>query len=298
MFANIARFKKIILIGLFLLVPMLMLVSESKISQASQTFSGKFIDFSGFLQSGLIFLVGGIGDFFYHYVSSVNQAELIHKYRAEAAQANSLKNMLYEVSLENQKLKGLFNSVDEAGLTDFTVARVTGRKGAPLSRIIHINRGAKQGISRGDAVINNYGVVGQVVSVGNYSSEVLLATDSSSAIDVLVQTSRARGILRGSSDSALYEFEVRDFDHLYAVHKGETIVSSGLGAKFPVGVPVGEVVSISRERDGVYLVAKIKPFVDFARLEHVLIVKNSEHSRRASLGDLIRYVSTSSEPLL
>jgi len=277
---------------------MFLLIAQNKSPRLTGALSSSLIDVSGFLQSGIIYMAGGISDFFYRYISSVSQIDLIHQYRAEASQSATLKKMLYELSLENQHLKSMFYSVDEIGSNHFTAARVIGRKGAPLSRMIYINRGARHGISRGDAVICTQGAVGQVVLSGEHSSEVLLATDSASAIDVLVQSSRARGILRGSSDAGIYRFEVRDFDHLIQVKKGETIVTSGLGAKFPVGVPVGEVVSVEKERDGVYLVAKIRPTLDFSRLEHVLVIKNSGNASNVSMGDLIKYMIGDSGPIL
>lgn len=298
MWTNIARFRKIVYIGLLLLIPMFLLITQSRTPRLAGAISGKLVDVSVFLQSGVIFVFGGLSDFYYRYATSVNQFDAIHVYRAEAAQAATLKALLHELSLENNQLKALFFSAEEAGINYFAAARVTGRKGSPLSRIIYIDRGSLHGISRGDAVINNHGAVGQVVVAGKHSSEVLLVTDAASAVDVVVQSNRSRGILRGSGDPNTYLLEVRDFDHLFSVKAGETIVTSGLGAKFPVGVPVGEIISVEKGRDGMYLAAKIRPFVNFSQLEHVVVIKNNDNGRQASMGDLIKYMTTYSEPKL
>ena len=56
---------------------------------------------------------------------------------------------------------------------------------------------------------------------------------------------------------------------------GDTVITSGLGGIYPKGIPIGTITSISTDTNGLHLVALIKPFVDFSKLEEVLCLKKS-----------------------
>ena len=65
---------------------------------------------------------------------------------------------------------------------------------------------------------------------------------------------------------------MNDFDRLHEVQKGDIIVTSGMGAQFPAGVPVGEVISIKQRQDSLYVEAEIMPYTQFDSLEDVVIL--------------------------
>jgi rod shape-determining protein MreC len=137
------------------------------------------------------------------------------------------------------------------------------------SKSIIINKGSKDGVTKRMAVIAPGGIVGHVIKGFDWSAQVLLAIDRGSAIDALVQRSRFRGIVEGETDEACrFNYVVRKAD----VKIGDTIVSSGLDGIFPKGLLVGTVSEISKPASGLFQEVKVRPFVDFTRLEEVLVV--------------------------
>jgi rod shape-determining protein MreC len=100
---------------------------------------------------------------------------------------------------------------------------------------------------------------------------VILLVDSRSAVDALVLSSRARGIVRGrGGDLGLM------VDHLVRtaeIQPGDVMVTSGLGGVFPGGLSLGEVASVTAPRAGVFREAELRPAVDFGELEEVLVVR-------------------------
>jgi rod shape-determining protein MreC len=85
------------------------------------------------------------------------------------------------------------------------------------------------------AVIAPGGIVGHVIKGFDWSAQVLLVIDRSSAVDALVQRTRFRGIIEGETDETCrFKYVVRKAD----VKIGDTVISSGLDGLFPKGLPV------------------------------------------------------------
>lgn len=148
-------------------------------------------------------------------------------------------------------------------------AQVVGLDPSGWSRTIVINRGSRDGIGKGMAVIAAGGLVGHVIKDFDWSAQVLLVIDRSSAVDALVQRSRFRGIVEGETDEACrFKFVVRKAD----VEIGDTVITSGLDGLFPKGLPVGAVQHIARPMSGLFQEVKVRPFVNFSKLEEVLVI--------------------------
>ena len=137
------------------------------------------------------------------------------------------------------------------------------------SQTIIINKGRKDGVAKGMAVIDSEGIVGHVIKDFDWSAQVLLLIDQSSAVDALVQRTRFRGIVEGdSTQTCSFEYVVRKAD----IQVGDTLISSGLDRVYPKGLRVGNVVSISKPASGLFQEVKVQPFVDFTTIEEVLVV--------------------------
>jgi rod shape-determining protein MreC len=148
-------------------------------------------------------------------------------------------------------------------------ARVIARDPGPLSMTLTIDRGERDHVHRGMAVLAPQGVVGQVVEASQTAARVVLLTDHNSGIDALVQRSRARGIVQGGTDGSCYmNYLNRDAD----VAVGDSVLTSGLDGIFPKGVVIGEVVEVSRRHRGLLQAATVRPSVALDRLEEVLVV--------------------------
>ncbi|HKK90112.1 MAG TPA: rod shape-determining protein MreC, partial [Desulfobacteraceae bacterium] len=138
----------------------------------------------------------------------------------------------------------------------------------PWFRTIMIGKGSRDGLAKGLPVLVSEGIVGQIVSVSEKYSRVLLITDRNSAVDALVQTSRSRGIVKGdNTDRCFFKYALRKVP----IEKGDIIVSSGLDQVFPKGLRIGKVVQEKKERSRLFQTITVKTFVNFDKLEEVLV---------------------------
>jgi rod shape-determining protein MreC len=98
---------------------------------------------------------------------------------------------------------------------------------------------------------------------------VLLLVDRNSAVDALVQRSRARGIIKGGGEEqCTFEYLLRKDD----VKVDDIIISSGLDGVYPKGLSIGRVTHVDRPPAGVFQHVTVSPFVDFEKLEEVVVI--------------------------
>ena len=192
---------------------------------------------------------------------------------------SQLKIIIDQLQLENQLLRE--ESFENKRLRDFLAfkkklpyavvsAEIIGRDPSSWFRTILIDKGAADGIQRGSAVITPRGIAGKILEVHSRTSKVLLIIDRNCALDILVQRSRAKGILEGrAADRCEVSFVGKTED----IKVGDIIVTSGLDADVPKGFVAGEVVNVNKTAAGYFQLVEVRPAVDFSKLEEVLIVK-------------------------
>ena len=182
-----------------------------------------------------------------------------------------LENSRYkEVLLANERLQELLKFQDS---TDATLipAMVTGWDSSGMFKSIIIDKGSWDRVAINMAVVSSEGVVGRVVSVSPHYSQVLLVTDQNSAIDGVVQSSRGRGMVKGSgSDECYFDYVIKTCE----IKPGDAIVTSGLGGVFPKGLSLGRVKSVEDSPYKLFKDVEVIPAVNFNRLEEVLILLN------------------------
>lgn len=177
------------------------------------------------------------------------------------------ESLVHEIVKENERLTKLLGFKSRISAPT-VAASVVGEDGYPWFRTVVVDRGTSSGIVEGAPVVAASGVVGQVVRVAPDSSRVLLFTDPASSISGVIQRSRARGVVRGRGGGrAALEFTLREED----VKVGDMVVTSGIGGIFPKGIPIGEVTVVRKGEYGVFQTIEIRPAVDLARLEEVLV---------------------------
>lgn len=186
--------------------------------------------------------------------------------RESRAQTNQLR----ESELSNQRLRRLLDF--QTSLADRAIAaEVIGTDPSQWFKAIIINKGRSDGLKKGLPVVVPEGVAGQVTDVSNHYAKVMLIIDRNSAVDALVQRNRARGIIKGeSTGKCLFQFVLRKED----VQLGDRIVTSGLDGVFPKGQPVGEVSGVVKRSSGIFQEVTVNPYIDFEKLEEVLVVLN------------------------
>ncbi len=280
------RYRGFLLVGALIVAPLILLYAQTRAPDARGPVVGLVIDGASLVERALLWATGGVSDVLQEYVTSVASYDELLRLRRDERSAASLRARIAELEHENEVLRGLAHVAQRVDGPRAIGARVIGRSGAPLTRILRIDRGRYDGIERGDGVVTARGVLGRVLATGRHSSDVLLLTDPSAAVDVVSQRTRARGIVRGTGEETSYRVRVEDFDRLADVRVGDALVTSGLGGKFPTGLLVGEVHEVALREDGLYQIADVRPAVDVARVELVLILVRRDAERLPRLGGL------------
>jgi rod shape-determining protein MreC len=164
---------------------------------------------------------------------------------------------------ENAAFRSLLSAKIET--SSFVVAaRVVADAGGPFVRTVLLNAGRRDGVAKGQAVVNAEGMVGRIAEVGERSSRVLLLSDLNSRVPVVNERSGQRGVLAGDNS----EWPQLVFlPNQAQVQPGDPIVTSGHGGLLPPGLPIGIVASTG---DGG---VRVQPLVNWHRLEFVRVVR-------------------------
>ena len=176
---------------------------------------------------------------------------------------------LASLAAENVRLRQLLNASQMLQDT-VLIAELIGVSPNPLSHKVIINRGTVDGAFKGQPVLDAFGLMGQVIEVGDASSTVLLISDSTHAIPVQVNRNGVRAIAEGTGD--LNSLSLRHVSANTDIRAGDLLVSSGLGARFPVGYPVAEVEQVVRDPGKAFLTVIAKPMARLDRSRHLLLV--------------------------
>ncbi len=170
---------------------------------------------------------------------------------------------------ENDKLRALLGS-SAALPAQRQVAEVLAVYSHPFSHQVVLNKGSKDGVSEHQPVIDDLGVVGQVVSVGPTSSRALLISDNTHALAVRAERTGVRAIVEGLGQWDL--LRVMHLPHSTDIREGDRLLSSGLDGRFPEGYPVAKVVRISQDVSQPFMLVYAEPYARLDRVRHVLLI--------------------------
>lgn len=174
---------------------------------------------------------------------------------------------------ENQELRELLQSADGEKET-FSEGRLLHADSDPFGQHILLNKGKQHGIEKGQPVIDAKGLVGVVLEVNEYTSDVLLLTDSGFSVPVQCVRSGERAIATGSGTGR--ELRLHYVPRTADFMEGDQLVTSGIGGGFPVGYPVGMISSIQHDSSSRFSVIAVDPNAKLGQLRHVLFVKNNQ----------------------
>lgn len=279
MWSLLERAKKIIFALVLSIIPLVLLYVQSKDEEIRSFFAWPITEISGYIEKGALAVTGLVSDALYRYVYLVGRSDELATLRAQVIETKALKGKVEDLLNERASIMELYFKSTEAALPKTNIARIIARAGAPMARMIRLDKGSLHGIKAKSPVVAHEGVVGQVLSVAPHFCDVLLITDASFAIDAKIVGSDARGLLRGATTSSEYMMEIRDLDGLVDIKSGNVVVTSGINSNFPHGIPIGTVIESFRSADGLYVSARIEPYVSMDRLAHVLILTVDEHER-------------------
>jgi rod shape-determining protein MreC len=168
-----------------------------------------------------------------------------------------LMAMRYEaLAHENGELRGLRSALPPVA-ERWLPAEIINIQLSGLRQRLLINRGASNGVFKGQAVLDDRGLIGQTTHVGPWSAEVILITDPEHAVPVRVERTGLRTIAVGGGDgsSLALPYLPANAD----IRGGDLLLTSGLGGVFPEGYPVGRVNEV--HRDAVQPLAQVRAAV-------------------------------------
>jgi len=183
---------------------------------------------------------------------------------------------LKDLEAENITLRDLLKFSRNTPNYVTLAADVIGRDPSPYLNSITINVGDDQGLRPGMPVITGgSALVGRVREVNPRTSKVQLLQDMNSAVNTLIQSSRANGLVKGQSDGSL----VMDYIPLEEkVAAGDIVLTSGLGGDLPRSLVVGQVTDVTKRDIDLFQSAALRPEADLNRLEVVLVILSFESS--------------------
>ena len=189
--------------------------------------------------------------------------------QAELLQAQVRLQKLSELSAENNRLRGL---LDTPLIIDgrMQIAEVIGTDADPLRHIIIINRGAVDQLKVGQTVLDDKGIMGQIINVYPHSARIMLLSDKEHSLSVRLERTGMRAIASGTGD--LGQLKMEYIPTSANIKVGDKVFSSGLGEHFPAGYLVGTVSIVSRQGSGEFAEIGVMPAAQLASGHHVVIL--------------------------
>ena len=175
---------------------------------------------------------------------------------------------LLEERAENNRLRPLLGFKEKIQ-RPLLPAEVIGKDLSGWFQTFVIDRGRRDGIEEGMAVVSIQGIVGQVMEVSKSFARVLLITDPNSSVATLTQQTRARGIVEGNGQDRC---RLKYLHQSELIQQGELLLSSGLDGVYPKGLAVG-IISWAETKEGeIFQEVEVLPSVDFKKLEEVMVI--------------------------
>ncbi|MDC1282030.1 rod shape-determining protein MreC [Pelagibacteraceae bacterium] len=207
-----------------------------------------------------------------NYVKKLNfqmqdHLNLYEKYKKNEVLLNDLrkKKLTNEfLVLENEKLRNLIN---ESVKSQDVYAKVLVDKDSPYLKSIILNKGSKNNVKLGMAIVDDSYLIGKIIEVNYTNSRALLLSDLNSKIPVLLEPMSIHAVLSGTGRNyGVIEFTKEEYDN--DINNNEIIVyTSGYGGLFKPGLPVGKIINNKNSKKNI-----VNFFSDFGQLDYVKIV--------------------------
>ena len=198
--------------------------------------------------------------------------------REERLRIRTRLEKLNALEAENRRLRNLLGSSEKVA-ESVLVAELISVDMDPFSRRIVLNKGARDGVSPGQALIGSNGVMGQIIHVGPFTSNALLITDPSHALPVQIRRNGLRAVALGTGPLNLLKLSY--VPNNADVQINDRIVTSGLGSRFLSGYPVGKVVEVRRDQGQPFAEVYVEPSAMLERTREVLLVRSDPATDRA-----------------
>jgi rod shape-determining protein MreC len=217
----------------------------------------------------------GMGQWFRHLW--FGYFDLVHVRRENADLKDQLERLrleqasVVEDARQGQRLQQLLG-FKEHYIYQTVAAQVIGTSGTDESGIVYLDKGSNDGVKTDMPVMTADGIVGRVKDVFPSTSQLLLISDATSAVGVILESTRTRGIMKGSTYGQVQVINVSPDDR---IKPGQRFITSGGDQVFPRGMPVGVIDRVEPDPDRDPLLdVVVHPLANLSRLDEVLIVTN------------------------
>ena len=167
---------------------------------------------------------------------------------------------------ENKRLKSTIEELDT--VSSEIIGKVLVDKKSPFLKSVIVNRGSKDGIELGMAVMDKSYLIGKVVEVSFTSSRILLLSDLNSKVPVDIMPNNIQSILSGTGE----DIGIIQYTRQQELIENDAIVfTSGAGGLFKSGIPIGTIFKDPNNSD-----INVKFFSDFSQLRFVKIISFKE----------------------
>lgn len=262
------RYSLPIFIILFLLFALVLMSLRAKQRKGVDFFDALMMEVCSPFQKGATFVIKTVQGTFQQYVFLINLEEENRMLKQKIAQLQEENYGMKEMKLANERLRELLqfrkkNSPSMIG------AEVIGQDPSSWFKSVTIDKGERDGVKKGMAVISPAGVIGQILKTAPHYAVVLLLTDYNSAIDSVVQRTRAKAIVEGKGENRC---QLKYLLRADEVAVGDVVITSGLGGNFPKGLMIGDIKKVDKKGHGVFQYAELVPSVDLTQLEEVFVI--------------------------
>ena len=212
------------------------------------------------------------GDTIDNVATATQLARRNRELRRELLIAQARIARLSTVIADNSRLRALLDAAQRGGL-DVQLAPILDVDLDPTRQRIVLDAGTRDQVREGQSVIDAYGLLGQVTRVGPLQSDVLLITDPDHAVPVAIARNGVRLVAYGTGRSDLLALE--NIPLSSDVRVGDSIVTSGLGGRFPPGFPVGRIVALRPDESRAFLEGDVRPAAQLDRGREVLLLRTN-----------------------
>ena len=265
------RKQLIILLIIIFVIVILFVAASTAMERGHLLFLEKGLrDVMAPLTSGSSIVLDKLGGIPQYFVGIKKLSEENEKLNTQISELETKLSTYEDALRENVSLRELLGLKKQTEDWKPVPTTVIGRSSSLWYNTITIKGGSQKNFAVNMICVTAEGLVGRITAVSTYTSEVRLITDRSSGIGALVQVSNSPGVVNGLGSGN--ELEMVHIPGDARLVKDQVVVTSGLGGIFPAGLRIGYIGEVKPESNGLMLSAIIKPFVDFERVDALLVL--------------------------
>ncbi|GIM53591.1 rod shape-determining protein MreC [Capnocytophaga cynodegmi] len=242
-----------------------------------------------------------IKDNYYPQSKYINSANIVsgnlYNFSSYWAQYFDLREQNNILSEENKQLRSqifaLENQLKQRIATDsisffdtdrYEVRRANVIKNSFLRKknYLTIDKGEKEGVKQDMGVISPNGIVGIVENTSGEFATVQSVLNIKSSLNAMVKRTGHFGSLKWNGQ-VLNIVQLVDIPNIAPIQKGDTIVTGGMSSIFPKGIPVGQIMNITKSQMDNSFVVDIKLFTDMSNVDFIYIIENKDKEEISNL---------------